>query len=89
MRVALRVLADRLSHVRDAQLGVITHVSSRLADFCRELGDIFSTPLTANNRWGGFKNLRERWLAHVDSTLLRPVLIIDEAQEMSPEVLSS
>lgn len=86
--VALRVLADRLSRVRDAQLGVITHVSSRLADFYRELGDIFCVPLTANNRWGGFKNLRERWLAYVDSTLLRPVLIIDEAQEMSPEVLS-
>ena len=86
--VALRVLADRLSRVRDAQLGVISHASSRLADFYRELGDVFCVPLTASNRWSGFKNLRERWLAHVDSTLSRPVLIIDEAQEMSPEVLS-
>jgi len=86
--VALRVLADRLSRVRDTQLGVISHANSRLADFYRELGDVFCVPLTASNRWGGFKNLRERWLTHVDSTLLRPVLIIDEAQEMSPDVLS-
>lgn len=86
--VALRILADRLARVRDTQLGVINHASSRLPDFYRELGDVFSVPLSASNRWGGFKNLRERWLAHVDNTLLRPVLIIDEAQEMSPEVLS-
>ena len=86
--VALRVLADRLSRVRDAQLGVISHASSRLADLYRELGDVFCVPFTASNRWSGFKNLRERWLAHVDSTLSRPVLIIDEAQEMSSEVLS-
>ena len=38
-------------------------------------------------RWGGFKALRERWQAHLENTLLRPVLLIDEAQEMSPVVL--
>lgn len=86
--VALRVLAERLGRVRDVQMGIISHASSRLADFYRELGDVFCVPLTASNRWGGFKHLRERWLAHVESTLLRPVLFIDEAQEMSPEVLS-
>lgn len=86
--VALRCLADRLSKIRDAHVGVISHASSRLADFYRELGDVFSVPLTASNRWGGFKSLRERWLDHLDNTLLRPVLFIDEAQEMSPEVLS-
>ena len=32
--------------------------------------------------------MRERWLAHLDRTLLRPVLLIDEAQEMQPGVLS-
>jgi type II secretory pathway predicted ATPase ExeA len=32
--------------------------------------------------------LRERWLAHLDGTLLRPVLLVDEAQEMHPAVLS-
>ena len=43
--------------------------------------------LTPHNRWGGFKALRERWKAHVASSRIRPVLLIDEAQEMSPDVL--
>lgn len=85
---ALRFLSERLNRIRDTQVGTLTHTSSKLTDFYRELGDIFSVPLSINNRWGGFKNLRERWLTYVDSTLLRPVLFVDEAQEMSPEVLS-
>ena len=32
--------------------------------------------------------MRERWVAHLESTLLRPVLLIDEAQEMAPAVLN-
>lgn len=86
--VALRVLSERLNHIRDVQVGVLTHSSARLSDFYRELGDIFGVPLTAHNRWHGFKNLRERWLSHVKSTLLRPVLFIDEAQEMPACVLN-
>jgi general secretion pathway protein A len=43
--------------------------------------------LTPLNRWGGFKALRERWEAHVASSRFRPVLLVDEAQEMTPEVL--
>ena len=39
------------------------------------------------NRWGGFKALRERWLSHLESSRSRPVLLIDEAQEMSPQAL--
>jgi general secretion pathway protein A len=35
-----------------------------------------------------FKALRERWLAHLESSRCRPVLLIDEAQEMTPQVLS-
>jgi hypothetical protein len=31
--------------------------------------------------------LRERWQAHIDRALFRPVLIVDEAQEMVPKVL--
>ena len=44
--------------------------------------------LSNTNRFGGFKGLRERWLSHLKSTLLRPVLFIDEAQQTYPEVLS-
>lgn len=86
--VAMRLLADRLSQLRDVQVGVLTHSSARLSDFYRELGDIFGVCLSAHNRWGGFKNLRERWQQHLDSTLLRPVLFIDEAQEMPVGVLN-
>ncbi|MCK7501484.1 MAG: ATP-binding protein [Comamonadaceae bacterium] len=65
----------------------INHPQSNLADFYRELGDIFAVPLRPHNRWGGFKALRERWLAHLETTRRRAVLLIDEAQEMSPAAL--
>jgi general secretion pathway protein A len=86
--VALRLLAERLAQLRDLTVGAIAHPSSNLADFYREMGDLFGVALRPHNRWGGFKALRERWLAHLDSTLLRPVLLIDEAQEMHPSVLN-
>lgn len=86
--VALRILAERLGRLRDVTVGVLTRPQSRLADFYRELGDAFGLQLSPHNRWNGFKALRERWKAHVESSLLRPVLIIDEAQQMRPDVLS-
>jgi len=52
------------------------------------MGDLFAVELKPHNRWGGFKALRERWLAHLEATLLRPVVLIDEAQEMHPAVLN-
>ena len=86
--VVLRLLAERLEQLRDISVGAIAHPSSKLADFYREMGDLFGVELKPHNRWGGFKALRERWLAHLEATLLRPVLLIDEAQEMHPAVLS-
>jgi len=86
--VALRVLAQRLARLADVQLATISHPQSNLADFYRELGDVFAVPLRPHNRWGGFKALRERWLGHLQSCRRRPVLLIDEAQEMSVPVLS-
>jgi len=86
--VVLRLLAERLGQLRDITVGAIAHPSSNLADFYREMGDLFAVELKPHNRWGGFKALRERWLAHLEGTLLRPVLLIDEAQEMHPAVLS-
>jgi type II secretory pathway predicted ATPase ExeA len=44
-------------------------------------------PLRPHNRWGGFKALRERWLAHLEGTRRRAVLLVDEAQKMSPAAL--
>jgi general secretion pathway protein A len=86
--IALRLLAERLKAIRDAQIGIIAHPSATLSDFYRELGDVFGVTLAGSNRWCGFKGLRERWLTHLESTLLRPVLFIDEAQEMSTVVLN-
>jgi len=86
--VVLRLLAERLGQLRDITVGAIAHPSSNLADFYREMGDLFAVELKPHNRWGGFKALRERWLAHLEGTLLRPVLLIDETQEMHPAVLS-
>ncbi|MGH8525470.1 MAG: ExeA family protein [Gammaproteobacteria bacterium] len=85
--VVLRLLAERLEPLREVTVGVLTHPQSNLADFYREMGDVFGVGLKPNNRWGGFKVLRERWQAHLENTLLRPMLLIDEAQEMSPAVL--
>lgn len=86
--VVLRLLAERLARQHDLTVGAMTHPSSNIADFYREMGDLFGVELKPHNRWCGFKALRERWLAHLESTLLRPVLLIDEAQEMQPSVLN-
>jgi len=85
---ALRLLSEKLSCLRDVQVGVVTHPSARLADFYRELGDIFGVPLQPHNRWNAFKTLRERWTHHWETTLVRPILFIDEAQEVPSCVLN-
>jgi general secretion pathway protein A len=84
----LRILSEKLSRIRDVQVGTLTHPSARLSDFYRELGEIFGVLLNAHNRWHGFKSLRERWVNHIQSTLLHPILFIDEAQEMPACVLN-
>ena len=86
--VALRIVAGRLTALRDVTVGALERPQSKTADFYRELGDLFAVKLSPSNRWGGFRALRERWKAHVAATRLKPVLLIDEAQEMTPEVLS-
>lgn len=85
--VVLRLLAERLKGLPDVTVGAINHPQSNLADFYREMGDIFEVPMRPCNRWGGFKALRERWLSHLESSRSRPVLLVDEAQEMSPQAL--
>ena len=86
--IALRLLADRLGRLPDVTVGAVSHPQSSLVDFYRELGDIFAVPLKPHNRWGGFKSLREVWFAHMETTRRRPVLLVDEAQEMAPATLS-
>jgi general secretion pathway protein A len=86
--VVLRLLAERLARIRDLSVGALTRPSSRVYDFYREMGELFAVAMHPHNRWSGFKTLRERWHAHLQNTLLRPVLLIDEAQELHPSVLS-
>ena len=86
--VTLRILAQRLQSIPDLKVGALSHPSSNLADFYREMGDLFEVELRPHNRWGGFKVLRERWQSHMEGALVRPVLLIDEAQEMPPQVLN-
>ena len=86
--VVLRMLYERLSSLRDITLAEFSRPQSSLADFYRELGLLFGIELRANNRWGGYRALRDKWQQHIESTLLRPVVLIDEAQEMETKVLS-
>jgi type II secretory pathway predicted ATPase ExeA len=83
----LRILAERLEGLRDVEVGILTRPQASLADFYRELGDLFGVKLSAHNRWGGARALREKWQAHIDASLYRPILLVDEAQEMKPVVL--
>lgn len=86
--ITLRLLANQLKNIRDVHVGAVQHPSARLGDFYRELGDLFGVPLSPHNRWHSFKSLRERWFNHLQSTLSRPVLLIDEAQDMSADVFN-
>jgi general secretion pathway protein A len=86
--VALRIVAQRLAALRDVLVAALERPQSKTADFYRELGDLFAVKLSPSNRWGGFRALRERWKAHLAATRIKPVLLIDEAQAMTAEVLS-
>jgi type II secretory pathway predicted ATPase ExeA len=86
--VALRLLLERLSGNSDLIVGILTRPQSGIHDFYRELGDLFGVQLSPHNRWAGARVLRQRWQAHIEASLLRPVLLVDEAQEMKPAVLN-
>lgn len=84
---ALRLVEDRLSNLREVRVAELERPQAGIGDFYRELGDLFAVELTPHNRWAGAKVLRERWTAHLATVLFRPVLLVDEAQEMLTPVL--
>jgi general secretion pathway protein A len=86
--VVMRLVAERLARVRELTVGVLSRPSSKIGDFYREMGEVFNVVLRPHNRWAGFKSLRERFVTHIDNLMLRPVLLIDEAQELPPNVLA-
>lgn len=85
---ATRLLSHKLSGLSEVQVAELERPQSGLADFYRELGDKFAMDYRVTNRYGCFKRLREKWRLHIESTLFRPIVLIDEAQEMNPLVLS-
>jgi general secretion pathway protein A len=77
---ALRILVERAGNFRDVVVAVLSRPQASLADFYREMGHLFSVPLAPHNRWASAKVLREKWLHHIENSLYRPVLLIDEAR---------
>jgi general secretion pathway protein A len=86
--IALRQLQAHLSDIPELKVRVLARPQSHIRDFYREMGDIFGVDLKLGNRFGSFTTLRAQWLSHIKSSLLRPVILIDEAQETPDEVLS-
>lgn len=84
----LQLLARRLEQFDEVTVGIIERPQSSLSDFYRELGSVFGVTLSVANRYGGFQALRDRWREHINSTLLRPVLLVDEAQQMQTDCLN-
>jgi type II secretory pathway predicted ATPase ExeA len=84
----LQKIANQLEQIPDLTVGVMQRPQSKLGDFYRELGELFNVNMSPSNRYGGFKALRDRWKSHCQSTLLKPVLLIDEAQQVSAECLT-
>lgn len=85
---ALRVIAHRLAQLPDVTVRTIDRPQSGVPDFYREIGELYGINLRTNNRWGGFKALRALWANHISQSLTRPILIIDESQQMLDSVFS-
>jgi general secretion pathway protein A len=85
---ALRQVSERMAGIREVTVGEFSRPQSSVADFYREMGSLFQVEVRSSNRFGGHKALRAKWRAHIESSLLRPVLAFDEAQEMNHQVLT-
>ena len=60
----LRILSASLATQRDVTVGVISRPQANIADFYREMGELFGVELRPHNRYSGAKVLRQRWQAH-------------------------
>src|SRR5260370_17407709 len=86
--VTLRLLAARLTGLRDVVVGVVTRPQAGVADFYRELGHLFGVALSPHNRWAAAKALRDTLLAHIAAPVFRPPLLLDAAQDLRSHVLN-
>ena len=84
----LQQIALSLEQIPDLTVRVMQRPQSSLGDFYRELGELFNVGLSPANRYGGFTALRAKWKSHCQSALLKPVLLIDEAQQVTSDCLT-
>ncbi len=84
----LQLLAHRFTAMGEVVVGVMERPQSSLSDFYREMGALFGVNLSPANRYGGFQALRQRWQEHTKASLIKPLLIFDEAQEMMTACLN-
>jgi type II secretory pathway predicted ATPase ExeA len=82
----LRRLVDRLPEARyQVRTVKVTGLSKR--DLCREIADVCGVP-SAGTYPALVRKLTERFETTLDDGGLRPVLVLDEAHELRPDVLS-
>lgn len=84
----LHLVADWLADHDDLSVGVMVRPQSTTGDFYRELGELYGVDLSPANRYGGFRALRARFRQHIQTSLMRPVLLVDEAQECCSDTLT-
>lgn len=84
----LNLVANRLRSVGGVTVGVAEHPTAMIGDLYRELGTLFGVNLRPANRYGSFTALRARWRDHLRENLFRPVLLVDEAQDMPTPALN-
>lgn len=86
--VTMRHLAAHLGEINELTVRTLTRPQSHIRDFYREMAEMFDVPIKGNNRFGSFASLRAAWQSHIKASLFRPVLLIDEAQEVPDDVLN-
>ena len=86
--VLLRQLQRHLGEIPELAVRTLTRPQSHIRDFYREMAELFNVPIKPANRFGSFTGLRAQWHSHIKASLLRPVLLLDEAQETPDDVLS-
>jgi len=86
--VTLRALAERLKKLPELTVIDYCRPQSGVSDFYRQICQRFGVELRMNNRWGGYRQLRERWIAIAESSMFRPIILVDEAQSVPEDVLT-
>ena len=86
--VTLRILAERLGASATSRSASSAGRRPASPTSTARWATCSASSSAPHNRWAGAKVLRDRWQTHIDAALSRPVLIVDEAQEMLPAVLA-